>query len=1595
MATNCQVVRDPITNDIIKVTAPNGNSSKLFRDINELVKDKEQSLNIYAVAYTPQFTLSFGDWQALQQAKEDDNQNLVTELSKNVSSSVDENGEPLIENLTDSFPTDIQNNMGEGLKSKVKFFLTKVGVNVETANLPKDIRAQADLLNRTIKIANGQEDDLSLLGEEAAHFYVSLLPKDSSLYQDMFNKITNYPIYKDVLASYSKNPNYQINGKPNFTKIKEEAIGKMISNLMINKEGPQSWLSKIMDFISRIFTGTNPFLSSAENILSAKIEGLNPIDTLKEDSIMFSLTSNSTVEQNYDLINDMNNRLTKKTTGKIDPETKRAQEKYFLDDNTEIGKRVTDLAKDFYNNRFGGASRIDDIKRETYNLQAEKGTDIHKDIEDIERRIVNENGTIRAKMLPRTNKPATSEEIYNTLEQNMLERFVNIAKKYGKGTRFLFETKVYDPSKNIAGTIDLLVLKPNGRVDIYDWKSSDFNTKSIKDGIPWWKQDAYTIQLDEYSRILRANYNIQTDIKRAVPIRAIFTRDSNNRYTDLSSIEIGSSVVSTIPENQRYLLPVPSKSERTGVKEVDQLITRLESLHDEIRSRKVSIDEKFIRDQELEKIKKAITTLQVQESLDGIIENGVLLMDNVKLAIDNSALDVQQAMTYYKELLVYSDISNIMFAMEEAGFGKALNDEQREVVYQLSGNANRLRSSLQSFIQNGANEIANSVGVKDVNTVEKEVGIWGGMIRSISSAATNTVKTFYNYLTNYQNQINEQASVNNEELTKLRTDLTKWAKANGIPDNRIFDGILEIDEKGRWNGSFLNKYNKAFRDLKKKYIEDQNIDGLLSILDLDTGKASFNKRLEGFKTWLDNTKFSLNDETNKRIREKKFEDWNYRYNVYDPKYRNTALLYYENNIPGKDIYLSSKWKNLQTNEPLKAAYDYFQSLLKKADRELGMIDNNGKFIPNVENDKLDMWNQYGNASILNLKGLFESFEYKTNNTFGEIDPITGKPKKTVTKLFLNNLGTLKKDEVSGEEFMDFSLKSKDLFSVFSLWGKHMAEYEYMSKLEEVGSLMLTVEELKNSHLQKDKTGKYVPITGNQKNLEYLDDFVNYYVYGQKLKDANAWEFELFNKRYSGKKLVQGVIRYMSMKTLAFNTLSIAANYTGGKFNTFFTATKGKFFNKKHWAGGEYAFSTDKGKAAINFFDIFLEDETFRRSRQLSVFDSVRTLSYDNLFIGQRLSDKAVQYPVLLAMMRSHGIVNDEIVNIREHIQNQNGYSNIFNLPIDQQKALQSKIDAEVTQLESTSSLWELSKIEGTGKTAKLVLPSIDRNSETVLKFRNAVKRANKSILGNATGEDISRYRMTLLGQALGQFRNWMPPLIDQRFSELRYNVDTEEWVQGRARSLFNNYFAATSDQQSINKKALEMLSKHVGALVRDLIGFTNIADIQNRGRQLYLKEKARHAEMDLPFNISEHEFIQLHIENVRAMINELRLILTFTGAIFAVASIPPDDDDQGIARYVTRMMDKFNDELLFYYLPTNATSILQSPIPAVGLLVDVSRFFNNLAGQGYATLTGNEELDSKYKPTRYILKDIPIAKEIYTLGTIFDEDMRRAYEVTR
>jgi hypothetical protein len=130
-----------------------------------------------------------------------------------------------------------QHKMDEKLNKKVKRMLDQLGIPYEAVATLKDRNGQpmrgvakADMLLKVVQVVEGKAD-ISTLPEEAAHFFVEVIKKaNPELYDQMFNKITEFTVYDRVKDEYSKLDSYANNEN----KLKDEAIGKLIAKEMVD-----------------------------------------------------------------------------------------------------------------------------------------------------------------------------------------------------------------------------------------------------------------------------------------------------------------------------------------------------------------------------------------------------------------------------------------------------------------------------------------------------------------------------------------------------------------------------------------------------------------------------------------------------------------------------------------------------------------------------------------------------------------------------------------------------------------------------------------------------------------------------------------------------------------------------------------------------------------------------------------------------------------------------------------------------------------------------------------------------------------------------------------------------------------------------------------------------------------------------------------------------------------------------------------------------------------------------------------------------------------------------------------------------------------
>ena len=58
----CQIIRN-FSDEVIRVTTPQGVDSTLYKEALAITKDEEEALNVWATAYTDTFKKAYGEWE--------------------------------------------------------------------------------------------------------------------------------------------------------------------------------------------------------------------------------------------------------------------------------------------------------------------------------------------------------------------------------------------------------------------------------------------------------------------------------------------------------------------------------------------------------------------------------------------------------------------------------------------------------------------------------------------------------------------------------------------------------------------------------------------------------------------------------------------------------------------------------------------------------------------------------------------------------------------------------------------------------------------------------------------------------------------------------------------------------------------------------------------------------------------------------------------------------------------------------------------------------------------------------------------------------------------------------------------------------------------------------------------------------------------------------------------------------------------------------------------------------------------------------------------------------------------------------------------
>ena len=1141
-----------------------------------------------------------------------------------------------------------------------------------------------------------------------------------------------------------------------------------------------------------------------------------------------------------------------------------------------------------------------------------------------------------------------------TTSVNTLINYMNTFKlQFAEGTKFIPELRVYDKIRDEAGSVDLVAILPDGTMEIFDWKFQMFSKEEQDRGTPsFYKEKNWNIQLQAYRELISKQVkDAKFGKTRVIPIKIKSKMHITNgvvtKYNFLG-FEVGGyskqggKIVTT---GSDYLDAVPVDDEPIESEELNNLVNKLGQMREKVISDKETTKEgNQIRNDKIRTISKAIQKIRTKRDLSHFVEYAFTELKSIE-----NKLESKSSRELRDELINDNNTIDFLINSENILFdtGAIIDEETRAKILAIRTRAKAASIKIEPLIKDIAVSIATDNGLGSNIFVAKEMTSLQKLFQGLSQSENKIIQSFYRLTRDSKEKTRNQIDDLVKVIDEKKKALGVWASRNGLTGLDMYKKLLQRDDEGNPTGRLLSKTSSKWKDAKAARIEAKDAQWIYN-------NTTFNT--EGFEEYkkrsierINNSFYSADEKKDKIIKGQKIAEIDIDYNVnYPNKTSNNAkaLLNKQNwFIQANDSWDSEQWVDLNRseNKELLEFYDFFTNTMKELSEDLP-VDMRKNAIPSIEKDLVEAIFE-GNVSgsmIENMKySIGDSISYNSRMDENHIDE-NGNPKKTIPLYYTDQLGSNKEDA---------QRKSYDLSRVLAMYGKMAYNYSNMSKIE--GSTRILRRAMENQKMINTTTGNRAVINkitskvaGNvakAEDLEIFDDYINYELYGIKVKEKeNTFSrtvkvpkkdqngdvvedqhgnpvYEEVEKEYSINRILKKTMRYFSDYSLAWNTVSASANFVGGMGNTFIFAMKGKFFTKGQLLNsiGKVATRDKKYVTALQHFDMMQEHFLDDRIKNLSASTAIKLNKSNYMYALQHQGDKAIHELVASSMMQNYTIIDGK---------------------------LQTKKPADKSIIEQLDS-----------STIEEILP---KNSKAYNEFRAKTQALTERIMGMSSRNDINRVKMTLLGQTMMHFRSWIPRTVQERLGGLQYNYDLETWEKGRMSSTFE----------------LLMNRNFLGNMQDFIIGTKTNATAT--AKELYQKALRK----DPTLEITENDFVDLHLQNLAAMRSEIYLSMAFV--LTFVNAAQPDEDDNPEERRIKALFlvhfSRMHDELSFYINPSSTMEILKSPIPLSGFFIRLGDVVGDIANVPVSVFDPNMTFgEASSKLAKDLMKIIPLSSQSF------------------
>lgn len=1232
------------------------------------------------------------------------------------------------------------------------------------------------------------------------------------------------------------------------------------------------------------------------------------------------------------------------------------------------------------------------------------------DIHSILNRYIDENDVLRVVPLEKkAHQLGKTDAAYNLLDKHIS----NILNEYPVNTKFIYNTILFNEAKDLAGKADFIAILPDSSVDVLTW---DFLADREK-GISKNTREELQKYLGHIKVILKEAYNVKKiNHARAIPVLINFNF-KNNKYT-FKSIQVANTKVEDI--QKETLLPIPASDDATGNEEIDSFIQRLNSLYKVINDTPVIEGRRDIKYSELSAIYKAIRNLQLKKDFKPLFQQVRIQIDNTQQLL-NKHQEMFEAGTfdnYSKEELnevakrldrlsenleIYKDLDLFFkdFFLTDAKY-----EEDLQTVRRLSIESRDIINKAEKLIFKFAVKyIADPRKIYDLTSPEATVNTIDKNFRTMSSAPTKAVQTYYLLAEEARNKAELETDELLDELKTIQNNVADWAKTQGLKSFDYTKYLLKKDNKDRIVNQLIDKYSYDFYTTLKDKIKAKDIKWIKQNIDI-----------EAFKQWNEEyrkIKLAQIEETvylgspDEQEEQRKFEKESVLRQT-DIETGKAYLNYMGVKQFPTDAWYSKEYKEVLKHKPLLDLFNYATKVNTIA-KNAGYLDSSNArtFLPFIRKNFAERVIVGGNYNILNnaLASLSVNDEMVG---YGNFNPITNEIEDTIPKYFTRDISETKKDS-SGEEYQDYGNVSLDIFKNLGIYTKQVVDYREKKNIEGLANILYFVEKNKKS-LQTNQFGNLItnainhPNESNEINAKFFKNFLKNHLYGQKYITTDSSDMllgvpesavkfwnktvEKFNKtlgtnipviseevasrNLSAVKTIDTLNKFFTIKTLGINLASSIAQFMGGNFQAI--VNSGKYWTKAQWFASEWNASSHKilgGKENIHLalMKTFLplgDEKVIRDLEKMSLIKANQHSTSDILMTLMRKADNIIQYTNFLAMMDNAIVIDGKLVNARTYYNETPEYQNRYNLSVAERKELENKYESKIKELVEKYGVIKNSKIVN----GKLVIEGA--STDSIYKYRSLVQQVGKRLAGNISSNDENQIRMTVLGRSFMMFKNWIPGALYQRFQPLTYIVGTDSYEWGRMRMTYNYFFSAIVPKV-----------KSISAVISGTEeGLKIMSDLYEKERKNYYEKHNKE------LHISKTDFYDLVRQNLQAQIKDVILLLTLLALFLSAKAMAPDDDEDKATKnaygYALRTIDNVVNEMSFYYNPANIQHVLGGNLfPALGVFSDVTKALTNIGQEIFGMVFGVDEWKESAKPLKYIMKTFPVSKEMLNYLAIF------------